>query len=71
MKCIYVSISKWLMIVLWVYMMFVALLSNAIVAALISMFIIFYVDLIGDKVCDHIRKKNAKRIVSGQYKKAS
>ena len=67
MRCIHVSITKWLIIVALTYIMFAALLSNNIFVAGTMMFVLLYVDLIGDIACDYIRRKNAQRELPGQY----
>ena len=61
MRCIYVSIPKWLLILTLTYVMFASLLDDNIVLAGLSMFVIFYVDIIGDMVCDYIKEKNAQK----------
>ena len=67
MRCIYVSITKWLIIVALTYIMFATLLIGNIVTAGLAMFAVFYVDMIGDIFCDYIRRKNAQRELPGQY----
>ena len=67
MRCIHVSITKWLIIVALTYIMFAALLSGNILVAGLSMFAVFYVDMLGDIFCNYIRRKNAQRELPGQY----
>ena len=56
MRWIYMNICGWILRIVFVYLMFVALLSDALVIVIGAMFAIFYVEIFEGTICRGLRK---------------